>query len=494
MKVNENAISIMQKIRGGRCAVLGYGISNRPLVPWLLAHGAASVGVRDKRTPEKMEEDGDLATLRGMGILPVCGPSYADDLTGYDVIFRSPGIRPDIPGIRSALEYGAVLTSEMELFLTLTEATVLAITGSDGKTTTTTLTSLFLKKQAEMDGRGKVYLGGNIGVPLLPMVDDMTAEDHAVVELSSFQLMTMDMSPTRAAITNITPNHLNWHTDMAEYVAAKAGICLSEGLQYATLNLGNMYTRAIGAAANAPVTWFSAYDEPWQRELPRRYARAGSDRRVFARDGVIYLADAAGETAMLEISRIRLPGRHNIENYMTAIGLTAGLVTPEAVGLVADEFTGVPHRLELVRERDGVRYYNGSIDSSPNRACAALHAMREMNERDGRADPIVICGGQDKHIPFDQLADGLCALAKAVVLTGEARDQILAALHRCPAYDSEKLPVTVIPDYVTAMREACLMATPGDTVLLSPACTSFDAFRNFEERGETFRRIVAELP
>ena len=482
--------AIMQRIRGGRCVVLGYGISNRPLVPWLIAHGAGTVGVHDQRTQAQMEADGDLSVLRGMGIEPVCGAGYADDLGEADVIFRSPGIRPDILGIRAAVARGAVLTSEMELFLDLTEATVIAITGSDGKTTTTTLTSLFLKAQTEADGRGRVYLGGNTGTPLLPLVDSMTANDYAVVELSSFQLMTVRHAPARAAITNITPNHLNWHPCMDEYVEAKTRICTSEGLTRAVLNLGNGYTRAIGAFLNAPVTWFSADEAPWNTPRPRYKSE---DACVYERNGVICLRDGAGEHPILSTDRIRLPGRHNVENYMTAIALTAGLVTPDTVGQVADTFTGVPHRLEFVRSLRDVRYYNGSIDSSPNRACAALRAMREMNERQGRPDPIVICGGQDKHIPFDQLAEGLCAYAKAVVLTGEARGQILAALHACAAYDPDKLPVTVIPDYITAMREACHMAAPGDTVLLSPACTSFDAFRNFEERGEVFRDIVMAL-
>ncbi len=481
---------IMQKIRGGRCAVLGYGVSNRPLVPWLLTHGASHVTVYDKRTAEQFVADGDMNVLQGLGVAVVCGGTYLDDLSDADVIFRSPGIRPDHPAIAAAVGGGACLTSEMELFLALTEATVMAVTGSDGKTTTTTLTSLLLKRQVETDGRGKVYLGGNIGTPLLPLVDEMTADDYAVVELSSFQLMTLRQAPARAAITNITHNHLNWHPCMDEYVEAKTRICTSPGLSHAVLNLGNDYTRVIGAFADVPVTWFSAYDEPWNTPLPRYVAK---DRRIYERNGMIFLRDGTGEHALLETARIRLPGRHNIENYMTALGLTAGLVTPDTIGQVADTFTGVPHRVELVREWNGVRYYNSSIDSSPNRACAALRAMREMNERQGRPDPIVICGGQDKHIPFDQLAEGLCAYAKAVVLTGEARDQILAALHNCPSYDPEKLPVTVIPDYLTAMREACLMATPGDTVLLSPACTSFDAFRNFEERGEKFKEIVKAL-
>ena len=414
-----------------------------------------------------------------------CGKDYLKGICG-DVIFRSPGIRPDLDEIRAAVDGGAILSSEMELFIALTDATVIGVTGSDGKTTTTTLISLMLGKQAEMNGRGRVYLGGNIGTPLLPMVEDMTSDDYAVVELSSFQLMTATMSPHVAVVTNVTPNHLNWHTDMAEYIAAKANICTHAPVRRAVLNAGDDVTRALGARAEVGVSWFSAYDRTWERTLPRCDDR---DVRVSERDGVI----CVGETPVLEVSRIRLPGRHNVENYMTAIAAVAGLVTPEAVGAVADEFTGVEHRLELVRERDGVRYYNGSIDSSPTRTCAALRATREMNEWLGRPDPIVICGGQDKHVPFDPLAEGLCQMAKAVVLTGEARDQIMDALLRCPLYDPEKLPVHIIPDYRVAMRAACDMAETGDTVLLSPACTSFDAFKNFAERGRVFKDIVNAL-
>lgn len=476
---------IMDRIVGGDCIVLGYGVSNRPLVDCLMSHGAASVTVCDKRTEADMEASGDAAMLAAKGVSLRCGEDYLKGIQG-DVIFRSPGIRPDLPEIRAAVDAGAILSSEMELFIALTDAIVIGVTGSDGKTTTTTLISLMLKKQAELDGRGRVYLGGNIGTPLLAQVEEMTAADFAVVELSSFQLMTMTESPRVAVVTNITPNHLNWHVDMAEYIAAKANICTHAPIERVVLNAGDDNTRALGADVKAGVTWFSAYDETWTRDLPRLDAR---DACVSEKDGVILV----GDTPALDVSRIRLPGRHNVENYMTAIAAVSGLVTPEAIAAVADEFTGVEHRLELVREKDGVRYYNGSIDSSPTRTCAALRAMREMNERLGRPDPIVICGGQDKHVPFDPLAEGLCQMAKTVVLTGEARDQIMDALVRCPLYDPEKLPVHVIPDYRTAMRAACEMAESGDTVLLSPACTSFDAFKNFAERGKVFKSIVNAL-
>ena len=499
---------LLDQIRGGDCTVLGYGVSNRPLVEWLMAHGARSVTVRDKRDAAAMERDGDTARIRAAGASLICGEGYLEGISG-DVIFRSPGFRPDLPQIQAALSAGAVLTSEMELFLALTEATVVGVSGSDGKTTTTTLTSLILEAACRRTGKGRVYRGGNIGTPLLPYVEDMTPDDFAVVELSSFQLQTMGTGAavTRGALTNVSPNHLNWHTDMEEYMAAKTHLVGGDGVSVAVLNACNYYTRAMGAAMTSPVVWFTG-----ERDLPVDYLpdllnRERGDLAVYEREGTILLVtpleDGVRTTPMLDTARIRLPGRHNVENYMTAIALTCTAVngeTPPAdaadVAAVADSFTGVPHRLELVREipREGgsIRYYNGSIDSSPSRTVAALNAMRETNTRDGRRDPIVICGGQDKHVPFDPLAEALCRLAHRVILTGEARGQIMAALEACPAYDPEKLPVTVIPDYRTAMKEACAMAADGDTVLLSPACTSFDAFKNFEERGEVFRRTVLE--
>lgn len=487
------SINVQSHLRGAHCVILGYGVSGKPLLPYLLSHGAARITVRDKRSPESMQASGEADAILATGAELICGEDYLKDLTG-DIIFRSPGFRPGLPEIRAAVDKGAILSSEMELFLSVTPATVIGITGSDGKTTTTTLISKLLEAEAALTGCGRVYLGGNIGTPLLPMADEMTKDDFAVVELSSFQLMTAEDPVHRAVITNITPNHLNWHTDMAEYVAAKARITAGNRLTRAVLNANNKYTRAVGETLNRPVSWFSVYDcdYPPLRE---------GDRRLYLKDDYICTFDGETETSLLAVGKIRLPGKHNVENYMTALAAVCDLVSPVAVERVAAEFTGVPHRLELVRETGGVAYYNSSIDSSPTRTCAALSALREMRERQGRSpdgslkgrDPVVICGGQDKHVPFDPLAEGLCRMASRVILTGEARDQIMDALARCPLFDPEKLPVTIIPDYREAMTVACKTAREGDTVLLSPACTSFDAFKNFEERGEVFREIVRGL-
>ncbi len=491
------ACRIAECVGGKHCTVLGYGISNRPLCEWLVTHGIASLTVRDRRTREQMEADGDIDRLSRLGATVICGEDYLADITG-DLVFRTPGIRPDLPPLVLAAERGAVLTSEMELFLALTPVAVIALSGSDGKTTTTTLTARIAEAAMARTGAGRVFLGGNIGAPLLPRVEEMTEADIAVLELSSFQLMTITPAHIfRAALTNISPNHLNWHTDMAEYISAKARLLGvgTDAPRMAVLNAENPHTHALGNTLTYPVVWFSgAYDLPrdW---TPDGYEPARGDAAVYDLDGTVVCRTVEGVTPILPIHRIRLPGRHNVENFMTAVallcvpaGATAPVAMPADVQSVADTFTGVAHRLELVAERDGVRYYNSSIDSSPTRTEAALHALYATDER--ARPPIIICGGRDKNTDFAPLAENLCRYVSAVILTGEAREKILAALRACPLYDPDKLPVTMIADYREAMRSACKMAEAGDTVLLSPACTSFDAFRNFEERGEVFRAIV----
>ena len=488
--------SIIQRIRQSHCEILGFGVSGKPLLPWLISHGAVSVTVRDQRSLADMQASGDADRISAAGATLVCGEGYLEGLGDREntVIFRSPGIRPDLPPITAAVEKGALLSSEMELFLTLTPARVYAVTGSDGKTTTTTLVAKMLEAQVGRDGGGRVYLGGNLGTPLLPCVDDMTSQDMAVVELSSFQLMTMppEASIHTAIITNITPNHLNWHIDYGEYIASKTHICHSHAIERVVLNRGNELTFEIGQGMDpSKVTWFSAKDEA---DLP---PVAEGARVMSCREGMLTLVGGGETREMFAAARILLPGVHNTENYMAAMSAVAGVVDPDVMADIAESFTGVPHRLQLVREVGGARFYNSSIDSSPTRTYAALSALVALRQRLGDAypyrDPIVIVGGQDKHIPFDLLAEGLCQMASAVVVTGEARGQIIEALEKCPLYDPARLPVTVIDDYMTAMRHACGLAREGDVVLLSPACTSYDAFKNFAARGNAFCMIVGEL-
>ena len=450
---------------GKKCTVIGLGISNLPLIDFLLAHGA-TVSARDQKDIDK--NDPKIKGFLARGVEFRCGADYLQDLAG-DFVFRSPGIRPDLPEIAAAVKSGAVLTSEMELFFSLCPAKIFAVTGSDGKTTTTTLTYKLLEAEAKRAGDGrKVYVGGNIGAPLLPLVEEMTERDYAVVELSSFQLMTMRQSAFAAAMTNITPNHLNWHTDMEEYTLAKYNV-YRHGAQRVVLNADNDLTAALVGKTGAEEIVFSlAKDE---KEF------AGSIK-ICERDGYI---TANGEK-VLRVTDIRIPGRFNVANYMCAIGMTLGYVSAETITELAKTFGGVEHRNEFVREVGGVKYYNSSIDSSPSRTIAALSAYPKK--------PILICCGRDKHVPFDGLASEILQRAKALVLSGEARDQIFAAMQNADCGD---FPIVIEPEFDKAIAAAKELAADGDIVLLSPACTSFDAFKNFEERGRRFKTIVNQF-
>ncbi|MGM9681715.1 MAG: UDP-N-acetylmuramoyl-L-alanine--D-glutamate ligase, partial [Eubacteriales bacterium] len=447
---------------GKRVAVLGIGVSNTPVIDLLLELGA-EVTAHDKKEASAM---GPLADeLRSKGVTLRLGESYLDKIDA-DVIFLSPGIRFDQPGILNALSGGAVLTSEMSEFFELCPCKILAVTGSDGKTTTTTL----IAKLLEAAGR-KVFLGGNIGTPLLPLVDQIAPDDLAVVELSSFQLHTMHRSPSVAVVTNVTPNHLNWHTDMQEYIDAKMNLLRYQSDDSLTvLNLENGITASAEELVRGKRVFFTS------KRLPDQTAGY-----VYEKDGIIFYED----TPVLRSADIRIPGRHNVENYMAAIAATWGMVPIDCIRKVATDFGGVEHRIEFVRELDGVRYYNSSIDSSPTRTIAALNAFHQKL--------IVLCGGYDKHIPYEPIGTPLCEHARAVILTGATAPKIRDAIVGSPAYEQGAPELYEAGDYAEAVRIAHEIAGRGDVVLMSPASASFDAFKNFEERGRFFKKKVMEL-
>ena len=472
---------IQKRINSGYCQVLGAGVSNVPLVRWL-SRRRADVTVRDMKPSTRIDHASELTML---GAKLICRANYLESLAELPhpektVIFRSPGMRHDLPEIQAAVDAGAILTSEMEFFLLLTPARVIAITGSDGKTTTTTLTGMI----AEASVKGRVYVGGNIGKPLLPEVENMTEDDIAVIELSSFQLQTMARSCDTAVITNITPNHLNWHTGMEEYTLAKYNVFQNGGCSRLVINSDNELSRAAGEVAlsleDPPELVFFSLEAVSYDEAVPQYAIKANPKAIYLKSGYAVISDGKTEREMFKTDEIKIPGRHNVANYMTATGACLDLISDfECVREIARTFGGVPHRLEFVREHNGVKYYNSSIDSTPTRTAAALSALKEK--------PIVICGGADKGVSFLPLAESLCERAKAVVLTGACRDKILAAFD---GYNVEKPEMFVCPDFREAVEKAKDIADSGDTVLLSPACTSFDAFKNFEERGNTFKNIV----
>ena len=458
--------SYLATLRGKQVAVIGIGVSNIPLIKLFLKKGIA-VTACDKCEREAYDNQSLLLELEALGATLHMGAGYLDDLT-QDVIFRSPGIRPDIPAFEQAKANGAVITSEMEVFFHVCPCKTIAVTGSDGKTTTTTI----IAKLLEAAGY-HVHLGGNIGRPLLPDIESIQPNDLAVLELSSFQLMTMDTSADIAVVTNLAPNHLDVHKGMEEYIAAKKNIFLYQNAQQkVVLNRDNDITHSFVPEAKGQVTLFS-------RQNPL-------DEGVVLEDGVICVKKDGNTRKVLPIADILLPGVHNIENYEAAIGAVDGLVPDETIRQFAATFGGVEHRIELVRELHGVKYYNDSIASSPSRTMAGLRSFQQK--------VILIAGGYDKHIPYDVLGPDLVAHVKAMVLTGATAPKIQAAAEQAPGYDPQALPIYTIDDFADAVHKAVELAQPGDIVILSPASASFDKFKNFMVRGDTFKDLIRALP
>ena len=439
-------------IREKRIVVLGLGVSNRPLVRLLLSYGCTVTGC-DKTPREKL--DAEVLELEAQGCRLQVGENYLDGLSA-DLVFRTPGMHPNIPALEALRNSGAQITSEMQVFFQLCPCTILAVTGSDGKTTTTTLISEMLKAEGK-----QVWLGGNIGTPLLSKVKEMKPEDYAVVELSSFQLMDMTRSPHRALITNLAPNHLDVHKDMQEYVDAKKNIFRfqhEDGIL--VVNGDNEITNAF--AGNG---------------ITRKFSRKGA-ANVTLQDGYIY---REGQK-ILDTKDILLPGIHNVENYMAAIAMVDGLVADETVRTVAKTFGGVEHRIELVRIKDGVRFYNDSIASSPSRTIAGLRSFGEK--------VILIAGGYDKHIPYDVLGPEICTHVKKLFLCGATAPQIRGAVENC---SMEQPEITDCGKFEAAVLAAAGAAEAGDVVLMSPASASFDEFKNFMVRGDFFKKLIMEL-
>ena len=443
-------------LAGKKIAVLGLGVSNRPLVRLLLEFGCDVTGC-DKTPREKLDQE--VLDLEAAGCRLSLGDTYLEGIQA-DLVFRTPGMHPGNPAIVALKEQGAEITSEMEVFFEVCPCTRIAVTGSDGKTTTTTLVSEMLKAEGKT-----VWLGGNIGTPLLPLVRQMSPSDYAVVELSSFQLMDMKRSPHLALITNLAPNHLDVHKDMEEYVEAKKNI-------YRFQNEADLLVINADNAITAPLAGPGT---------TKSFSRQGKDACVRLENGIIY----RNGQAVLNKADILLPGEHNVENYMAAIALVEGLVSDETVRQVAKNFGGVEHRIELVRVKDGVRFYNDSIASSPSRTIAGLLSFP------GKV--ILIAGGYDKHIPYDVLGPVVCDHVKKLFLGGATGPQIRAAVENAPNYKPGCPEITDCGNFDAAVYAAAGAAVAGDVVLMSPASAAFDQFKNFMVRGEHYKKMVKEL-
>lgn len=464
--MNEKLEAFKEYIGNKRVAVIGLGVSNTPLAGYL-----GKLGVRltvfDRSDKDDLKDKIDA--LKDYDIDFRLGEDYLSGLKGFDVIFKTSVMRPDIPEFLEEQKNGAVITSETEVFVDLCPAEILAVTGSDGKTTTTTIIYGIMKTAGY-----NCYSGGNIGTPLLDKIDGIKPDDKIILELSSFQLLTMKKSPHVAVITNISPNHLDVHRSMEEYVEAKKNIYRFQNPDdILVLNADNDITGGLAGEAPGMAVCFSR-----TREL-----EAGA----FLKGDILCFRENGETVEIMNRKDILLPGGHNIENYLAAIAATRPYAGADAVEKTAKSLSGIEHRMEFVRELNGVRYYNDSIASSPSRTMAALNAF------DRRV--ILIAGGYDKKIPYAPLGDALVEKTKHLILIGQTSALIETALMRrlVGKYRGIDIRITHCSTLKQAVDCASLSAKPGDIVLLSPASASFDMFKSFEERGNLFKQYVNAL-
>lgn len=455
-----NKEQFFTSIQGKTVTFCGIGRSHMPLIRLFQEKGAL-VSARDKRSLEELGDNGKA--LQEWGVQLILGENYLEDLR-EDIIFRTPGMKYHLPQLEAARKRGAAVTSEMEVFFQLCPCKIYAVTGSDGKTTTTSIIAELLKAQGKT-----VHLGGNIGKPLLPEIESIQPEDCAVVELSSFQLISMRESPDVAVVTNLSPNHLDVHKDMQEYIDAKKNILLHQGAFSRTvLNAGNEITASFAPQVRGDCWMF------------RRGAPV--ERGVWCDGETIYVHGQP----LLPISHIRIPGWHNVENYMAAIAAVWGDVEPQTIRRVAETFAGVEHRAEFVRELRGVKYYNDSIATSPTRVISGMLSLFPQKI-------LLIAGGYDKHIPFEPLGPAVCDKVKTLILLGDTAQKIQDAVQAAPQYQEGCPEILRVDNMEQAVAAAAAHAQPGDIVSLSPACAAFDLYPNFEVRGRHYKDIVNGL-
>ena len=463
--VNKKLEEFNNYIRNKKVAIIGLGISNVPLIEYLYNLGA-DITVFDNKPIDKLDKT-ILDKIYEFKLKFSFGENYLSKLKNFNIIFRSPSCRPDIPEIVNEVKNGAILTTEIELFLKLCPATTIGVTGSDGKTTTTSLIYEFIKKQEV-----NCYLGGNIGIPIFTKLNKITPEDYVVLEISSFQLMNMEISPNISVITNVSPNHLDIHKSYEEYIDAKSNIFKFQNENdKLILNYDNQITRDFAKQANSKVTYFSTKEK--------------LDNGVILDNGIIKEVHDGLRRHILNVKDLKLRGSHNIENVCAAIAATSGIVQPEIQEKVASRFSGVEHRLEFIREIKGAKWYNDSIASSPTRTIAGLNSFDE--------NIILIAGGYDKHLDYTNLANIIVDKVSSVILLGETAEKIHSSIINVLDKTDKSIQIYMVNSLEEAAKKAYSIAKKGDIVLLSPASASFDMFKNFEERGNKFKQIVNKL-
>ena len=463
--VNEKLEEFNNYIKNKKVAIIGLGVSNIPLIDYLHKLGSKIMLFNNK--PADQLDKNVLDKIYEYKLKFSFGENYLSKLIGFDVIFRSPSCRPDLPEIQKEIERGAILTSEIELVLELCPGTTIGITGSDGKTTTTSLVYEILKEQ-----NVKCYLGGNIGIPLFTKLDEMKPEDYVVLELSSFQLMTMQTSPNIAVVTNVTPNHLDIHKSYEEYINSKANIFkYQKEDDLLILNYENEITKNFAKQAKGKVVYFSS--------------KSKLDNGVILDNGIIKICDNGLRRHIVNTKNVKLRGIHNYENICAAIAATNNFVSIEVQASAITKFLGVNHRLEFVREINGAKWYNDSIASSPTRTIAGLNSFNE--------DIVLIAGGYDKHLDYTPLAKPIIDKVSKLILLGQTSIKIYNAVTEKLKLYNKQLDIYKVSTLEEAIEKAKEVSKKGNVVLFSPASASFDMFKNFEERGNRFKQIVNKL-
>ena len=463
--INKKLIELNNYLKNRKVAIIGLGVSNIPLLDYMHNVGA-KVTVFDNRIIEDIPKD-TMKKITDYAMEFSLGPNNLSKLEGFDIIFRSPSCLPTVPELQKEVERGAILTSEIEMLMKLCPGKVIGVTGSDGKTTTTTLIYEILKANGY-----NCYLGGNIGTPLFTKLSEMTPDDIIVLELSSFQLMGMEISPSISVITNISPNHLNVHSSYEEYIDAKKNIFKYQDKDgIIVLNYDNAITKAAAKEANGKVVFFSS--------------------KTKLEDGIILDGDIIKECKdklrrhILSTNTVALRGVHNYENICASIAATSSLVKVEDAVKAVKDFKGVQHRLEFIREIDGVKWYNDSIGTSPTRTIAGLHSFDERI--------VLIAGGYDKHLDYTPIAKPILEKVDSLILIGDTAPKIFDAVKEEAEKQGKDIKIYMCDEFKNTVLVAKKVAKPGQIVLFSPASASFDLFRNFEERGNKFKELVNDL-
>ena len=462
---NKNLIEFNEYIKYRKVAIIGLGVSNIPLLDYL-HEKKAKVTVFDERDIDSISKE-IMDKITAYSFDFNLGKKCLEKLKGFDLIFRSPSCLPTKPELKQEADRGAIVTTEIELLMKMAPCKVIGITGSDGKTTTTSLINANLSTAGY-----HTHLGGNIGTPLFTKLEEILPEDILVLELSSFQLMGMTVSPDIAVITNITPNHLNIHKDYQEYIDSKKNIFKYQDENgILVLNYDNDITRQCAKEANGKVIFFSSKEK--------------LDNGYIVDDNIIKECTDKIRKHIIDTKDVILRGNHNFENIATALAATASLVDTETAVKAIKEFKPVEHRLEFIKEIDKVKWYNDSVSSSPTRTIAGLYAYNE--------DIILIAGGYDKNLDYTPIAKPIVEKVKALILLGQTSGKIFDAVKNELETQGKDLKIYMCENLKQTVETAKKIAKPGQVVLFSPASASFDMFKNFADRGEQFKKLVNEL-